>query len=94
MADNNMNINSTPEQELDLDQLEQVSGGGVLVLREKGTKLQPATGGIMPVAGGDSLQATGGVIKPFPSGGAAADNDDRSEGGLSRASGRPLSRVP
>jgi hypothetical protein len=27
MADNNMNLNSTPEQELDLEQLEQVSGG-------------------------------------------------------------------
>jgi hypothetical protein len=27
MADNNMNLNSSPEQELDLEQLEQVSGG-------------------------------------------------------------------
>jgi hypothetical protein len=27
MADNNMNLNNTPEQELDLDQLEQVNGG-------------------------------------------------------------------
>ena len=86
MTDNNMNLNSTPEQKLDLDQLEQVSGGLYLQKgKEKGTKLQPASGGIMPVAGGDSLQATGG---------AAADNNDSSEGGLLKASGVPLARKP
>jgi hypothetical protein len=86
MADNNMNLNSSPEQELDLDQLEQVSGGMFRIGKgiEEGAKLQPASGGEILAASSGNLQATGGVLKPFPTGG-AADNDDSSEGGLSKA---------
>jgi hypothetical protein len=91
MTDNNMNLNNTPEKELDLDQLEQVSGG---ILREKGAKLQPASGGEILAASSGNLQALGGVIKPFPTGGAADDEESSESGKRGTPSKKPMRPPP
>jgi hypothetical protein len=74
MTDNNMNLNTTPEQELETEQLEQVSGGGMRI-RAKDGMLQPAVGGAMPASSSDSLKAVGGGLRLFPIGGAADDGE-------------------
>jgi hypothetical protein len=73
MADNNMNLNSSPEQELDLEQLEQVSGGTVLL---RSTEPEPnesdlISSGIVPKANGehadiflDKVKGNGGGNAP------------------------------
>ena len=84
MTDNNMNISNTPEQELDLHQLEQVSGGFRGARKPKETTIA----GEVPAACGDSIRVKGnrGDINP-------ADNPGGFDGDDINTPARPVMRV-
>jgi hypothetical protein len=88
MTDNNMNISNTPEQELDLHRLEQVSGGLRGGKKPDVIKIASET----HTACGECFIDTAKGFKLFPICN-NADNREGFEGGLLKASERPLLKV-